>query len=246
MARRTRLIMKETYLETTTRYVWLNEKSRKFLSKDYVRDSESIEQRIESIAKTAEAYLYPGFAEKFIGFMEKGWISLSSPIWSNFGADRGLPISCNGSYVDDTMDSILIKAAEIGMMTKHGAGTSAYFGAVRGRGATITSGGNSSGTVHFMELYDTITNVVSQSNIRRGACAIYLPLDHPDILEFLEIREEGHAIKKLHLGVCVSDKWMEEMISGDKDKRKVWLRVIRKRFETGYPYICLLYTSPSP
>ena len=224
-------------METTSRYYWLNEKSKKFLERGYVREGESVEKRIEAIANSAEEYLYQGFASKFTEFMAKGWISLSSPIWSNFGANRGLPISCNGSYIDDTMDSILVKAAEVGMMTKHGAGTSAFFGAVRGRGATISSGGTTSGTVHFMELYDTITNVVSQSNIRRGACAVYLPIDHADILEFLEIREEGNAIKKLHLGVCVPDKWMEAMIAGDKEKRKVWLRVIRKRFETGYPYL---------
>ena len=229
--------MKEIYLETQSKYVWLNEKSKKFLERGYVKDGETIESRIESIAATAENYLYPGFAKKFLGCMEKGWISLSSPIWSNFGADRGLPISCNGSFVDDTMDSILVKAAEIGMMTKHGAGTSAFFGAVRGRGASISSGGTTSGSVHFMELYDVMTNVVSQSNIRRGACAAYLPIDHADIMEFLEIREEGNAIKKLHLGICISDDWMKAMIAGDKDKRKVWLRVIKKRFESGYPYL---------
>ena len=218
-------------------YSWLNEKARKFLERGYVPAGETPEQRIRTIADTAEKYLYKGFGDKFESYMARGWISLSSPIWSNFGAGRGLPISCNGSYVDDTMDSILVKAAEIGMMTKHGAGTSAYFGSVRGRGSKISSGGDTLGTVHFMQLYDCITNVVSQSNIRRGACAVYLPLDHPDIEEFLEIREHGNAIQKLHLGVCVSDKWMESMIDGDKDKRRIWLRVIRKRFEKGYPYI---------
>ena len=236
--------MKETYLETQLKvmttekhYEWLNDKSRKFLDRGYVKDGESIEHRVQSIARTAEKHLYKGFAEKFETYMASGWISLSSPIWSNFGAGRGLPISCNGSYVEDTMDGILTKAAEIGMMTKHGAGTSAYFGSVRGRGAKISTGGDSLGTVHFMELYDCITNVVSQANIRRGACACYLPIDHADIMEFLEIREEGNAIKKLHLGICISDEWMHAMIKGDKDKRKVWLRVIRKRFESGYPYL---------
>ena len=220
-------------------YYWLNAKARAFLNKGYLREGETAEERISSIRDIAQSYLphHPEFSAKFDEYMSKGWYSLSSPIWANFGANRGLPISCNGSYISDSMDSILHKLAEVGMMTKYGAGTSAYFGNVGPRGRKISSGGNSSGSVHFMELYETVTDVISQSNVRRGQFAAYLPIWHDDILEFLDIKEEGHHIQNISIGVCVPDSWLKEMVAGDKAKRKVWLRVLKKRFESGYPYI---------
>lgn len=225
---------------------WLNNESRKFLSRGYLTEGQTAEQRIRKIAETAENYLkdnasepdkYIGFADKFERYVLNGWISMASPIWSNYGTNRGLPISCNGSYVGDSVPDILSSAAEIGMMTKYGAGTSAYFGDVRPRGAPISGGGTTDGPVHFMEILSTITNVISQSSVRRGHCAVYLDVEHPDVKEFLEIREEGSTIHNLSLGVCVSDAWMESMIAGDAKKRKLWARIIQKRSETGFPYI---------
>lgn len=225
-------------MEKLNDYYWLNEDSRTFLRRGYLKKGQTAEQRVREIAESAEKILQiEGYADKFEKYMKRGYYSLSSPIWSNFGNDRGLPISCNGSVIDDNMDSILFKIAEVGMMTKHGAGTSAYFGKLRERGAPISVGGKSSGSAHFAESFDNITNIVSQSNIRRGSFAGYQDLEHPDIEEWLEMREEGHSIQDMSLGVCVGDEWMQEMIDGDKNKRKIWLRVIRKRFETGYPYI---------
>ena len=220
------------------KYNWLNEDSRKFLKRGYLTDDQTPEERITHIAKTAEGDLKKaGFAEKFEEYMSYGWYSLSSPIWANYGMKRGLPISCFGSYVDDTLESILTKQAEVGMMTKMGGGTSAYFGDIRKRGANIGTGGKSNGPVHFMELFESVTNVVSQSNVRRGSFAAYMPIDHADILEFLQIRGDGNSIQNLSIGVSVSDKWMKSMVDGDKDKRKVWGKVIKKRYESGYPYI---------
>jgi ribonucleoside-diphosphate reductase alpha chain len=217
---------------------WLNRDSRKFLERGYLLEGETAEQRIKDIAKTAEKYLnFKGFADKFEDYMHKGFYSLSSPIWSNFGRKRGLPISCFGSFVPDTLSGIMEKVAEVGVMTAVGGGTSAYFGAVRGRGTPISSGGESTGSVHFMELFDRLMNVVSQGNVRRGSFAAYLPIDHPDIEEFLKIRSEGNEIQDLSIGVCVSDEWMKKMVEGDKEARRIWGLVIKKRFESGYPYI---------
>lgn len=223
----------------TEKYYWLNNDSRKFLERGYLNEGVTGEQRIEEIGQSAQKYLkkYPNFQEKFLDYMSKGYFSLSSPIWANFGLERGLPISCFGNYVSDTMDSILTKVAEVGMMSKMGGGTSGYFGDLRARGTDINSGGKSNGPVHFMELFETVTDVVSQSNVRRGSFAAYLPIDHPDILEFLKIRSEGNPIQNMSIGVVISDKWMKEMLDGDKDKRKIWGKVIQKRFESGYPYI---------
>lgn len=220
------------------KYYWLNKDSRVFLERGYLMDGVTPEKRIRQIALKAQKLLKEeGFADKFEDYMSRGWYSLASPIWANYGLKRGLPISCFGSYIDDTMDSILGKQAEVGMMTKMGGGTSAYFGALRSRGSEISAGGKSNGPVHFMELFETMTNVVSQSNVRRGSFAAYMPIDHPDILEFLQIRNDGNPIQNMSIGVTVSDSFMKEMLDGDKEKRKVWGKVIQKRYESGYPYI---------
>lgn len=218
---------------------WLNKDSRKFLERGYLIEGETPESRIRQISDKAQEYLgIDGFSDKFESYMHKGFFSLSSPIWANFGRARGLPISCFGSYIDDTLESIAgEKLAEVAMMTKAGGGTSAYFGALRGRGSDISSGGKSTGSVHFMELYDKLMNVVSQGNVRRGSFAAYLPIDHPDIEEFLKIRGEGHEIQDMSIGVCVSNEWMKKMIDGDKEARRIWGLVIKKRFESGYPYL---------
>lgn len=221
-----------------SKYYWLNEKSREFLSRGYVREGQTAEQRVREIAEAAEKYLgLKGYADKFEDYMSRGWFSLSSPVWANYGLERGLPCSCNGSYIEDTMESILYKNAEIGMMTKNAAGTSAYFGKLRHRGATISSGGTSSGAVHFMELFDKVSNVVSQSSVRRGSMAAYIDIDHPDLEEFLRIKGEGHPIQDLSIGVCISDEFMESLINKNEKNLNIWGQVIKKRFESGYPYI---------
>jgi ribonucleoside-diphosphate reductase alpha chain len=217
---------------------WLNKDSRKFLQRGYLLEDETPEQRIRDIAVAAEKILKEaGFAAKFEDYMHRGFYSLASPIWSNFGRSRGLPISCFGSQIPDTMAGILNKVAEVGIMTKNGGGTSAYFGDLRPRGSEISSGGESTGSIHFMELYNKLMSVVSQGNVRRGSFAAYLPVDHGDIEEFLKIRGEGNEIQDISIGVTVSDAWMKSMIDGDKEKRKIWGLVLKKRFESGYPYI---------
>jgi ribonucleoside-diphosphate reductase alpha chain len=226
---------------------WLNEDSRTFLKRGYLNEGETAEQRIRDNAETAEKILkhpkfgnpnyFDGFADKFESYLKRGWYTQSSPIWSNFGRERGLPISCFGSHIPDTMEGILSKASEVGIMTKGGGGTSAYFGSLRGRGSKISSGGESTGSVHFMQIFDKLMNVVSQGAVRRGSFAAYLPVDHPDIEEFLKIKSEGDPIQDISIGVCISDAWMKEMIAGDKDKRKIWGLIIKKKFESGYPYI---------
>jgi ribonucleoside-diphosphate reductase alpha chain len=222
----------------TKKYEWLNNDSRTFLSRGYLTEGVTPEQRIIDIARAAEKNLgIEGFAAKFEDYMSRGFYSLSSPIWSNFGLERGLPISCYGSYIPDDMEHILTKMGEIGTMSKVGGGTSAYFGAVRGRGSAISSGGQSTGVHHQLTVFNSLINYVSQGNVRRGSFAAYLPIDHADIEEFLKIRGEGDSIQELSIGVCISDDWMKSMIDGDKDKRKLWGKVIQKRFESGYPYI---------
>ena len=217
---------------------WLTENSRKFLASGYLEEGTSAEDRIREIADGAEKILgIDGFSDKFYGYMEQGFYSLASPVWSNFGKKRGLPISCYGSNMADDIGDILYTQAEVGMMSKLGGGTSGYFGNLRSRGMPIKNNGFSSGATHFMQLFESMVDVVSQGSVRRGRFAPYLPLEHPDANEFLDIGTEGNAIQELTHGVTVTDDWMQEMIDGDQQKRTLWAKVIQRRGELGYPYI---------
>ena len=234
---------KETLRETGTQaaepaFDWLTENSRKFLASGYLADGITAEQRIREIANRAEEILQiPGYADKFYRYMGEGYFSLASPVWSNFGKQRGLPISCFGSHIDDDMGNILYTQSEVGMMSKLGGGTSGFFGKIRHRGAPVKNNGYASGAVHIMQLFDRMVDVVSQGSVRRGRFSPYLPVEHNDIHEFLEIGTEGNTIQQLTHGVTVTDKWMEEMIEGDEAKRAIWAKVLQRRGEMGYPYI---------
>lgn len=219
-------------------FKWLNEHSRQFLASGYLTEGVSPEERIMEIGKRAESILQmPGYADKFYHYMSEGFFSLASPVWSNFGKRRGLPISCFGSHVDDDMGNILYTQSEVGMMSKLGGGTSGFFGKLRHRGADIKNNGQASGAVHIMQLFESIVDVVSQGSVRRGRFSPYLPIDHPDVMEFLEIGTEGNPIQQLTHGVTVTNDWMQEMIDGDQQKRTTWAKVLQRRGEMGYPYI---------
>ena len=219
-------------------FLWLNKNSRDFLEAGYLTEGVSPEKRIREVAERAEEILgIPGYADKFYGYMSEGYFSLASPVWSNFGKKRGLPVSCFGSHIDDDIGNILYTQSEVGMMSKLGGGTSGYFGKIRPRGAAIKNNGEASGAVHIMRLFESMVDVVSQGSVRRGRFSPYLPIDHADIKEFLEIGSEGNPIQELTHGVTVTNAWMDDMIAGDEQKRKIWAKVLQSRGEMGYPYI---------
>jgi ribonucleoside-diphosphate reductase alpha chain len=219
-------------------FEWLNDESQRFLSRGYLVPGQTAEARIQQIADKAEEYLgIEGFSKKFYDYMGRGYFSLSSPVWANYGLDRGLPVSCFGSYIEDNMESILYSHAENGMLMKGGGGTSGYFGDLRHRGAPIKDSGESNGAVHFIQLFDTLANVVSQGNVRRGYFSAYLPIEHPDADEFLDIGTEGNPIQGLTTGVTVSSEFMKRMSNGDKHARQIWAKVLKRRSEVGFPYI---------
>lgn len=217
---------------------WINQESITFLERGYLSEGEQPIERIRVIADHAEKLLgIEGFADKFFGYMSKGWYSLSSPVWANYGKERGLPVSCFGSNVDDNIEAILYSSAEVGEMSKVGGGTSGFFGKIRGRGSVIKDNGYAPGSVHFMKMFESVVDNISQGATRRGRFSPYLPIDHPDIQEFLEIGTEGFPIQDLTHAVTVSDQFMKEMIDGDSEKRSAWAKVIQRRGEIGYPYI---------
>lgn len=228
------------YFNTEERepFYWLTNESRTFLKRGYLESGVEPEDRIRQIAETAEKTLgKDGFADKFYDYMSRGWFSLSSPIWSNYGLDRGLPISCFGAYIPDSIEGIAEVVAEVTTETKSGGGTSAYFGHIRGRGAEIKNNGKSDGSFNFAKLFDTTIDVVSQGTSRKGMFAGFIEIDHPDIDEWLNIHAEGNPIQLMYYGVCVGREWFKEMKEGDVKKRKVWAKVLQSRAERGIPYV---------
>ncbi|MDD0823772.1 ribonucleoside-diphosphate reductase subunit alpha [Mannheimia sp. AT1] len=217
---------------------WLNEDSRLFLQRGYLLEGTTALDRIRFIAEHAERKLgIEGFADKFYHYMARGYFSLSSPIWSNFGLDRGLPISCFGSYIGDSIHEIMVTTAEVGMMSKIGGGTSAYFGDIRPRGSSIKNNGKSDGSFNFSKLFDTVIDVISQGTSRKGQFAGYIDIEHGDIDEWLDIHTEGNPIQLMYYGVCVGHDWLESMKAGDPYKRQLWAKLLQRKTETGIPYL---------
>lgn len=222
---------------------WLNDESQAVLNRGYLLKGEDVESALKRIINASCEYLpqdvdwLDNYKKSLLEYISKGYLSLSSPIWANMGTQRGLPISCFGVNIGDSIESITYKLGEVSMQTKVGGGTSGYFGNLRGRGTSITDNGTSNGSVAFMRPFDTIIDTISQGGVRKGAFAAYLDIDHPDIEEFLQIRDIGNKIQNLLTGVCVPDYWLQEMIDGDVEKREIWAKVLESRQQKGIPYI---------
>ena len=226
------------YSSSRPDFAWLNKDSRLFLERGYLLEGTTALDRIRYIAEHAERKLgIEGYADKFFHYMARGYFSLSSPIWSNFGLDRGLPISCFGSYIGDSIHEIMETTAEVGMMSKIGGGTSGYFGDIRPRGSSIRNNGKSDGSFNFSKLFDTVIDVISQGTSRKGQFAGYIDIEHGDINEWLDIHTEGNPIQLMYYGVCVGHEWLESMTAGDPYKRQLWAKLLQRKTETGIPYL---------
>lgn len=231
---------------TRPRFEWMNDVSRQFLGKDYLLAGQTGEQRVAyNCDYFGKKMKRPDLGDKFHDYMGRGWYSWASPIWSNYGLDRGLPISCFGTYVEDDMRSILRAHVEVGMMSKHGGGTSLCLVPVRPRGAEIRDNGHSAGPVHFAGMFDYEIRTVSQGSSRRGECAVYFDIDSPDLPEAMSrIRnpkcDAETALRKLSYGVVISNAWMQALKAGDRAKRDRWAEVVKSRRATGYPYLIFL------
>lgn len=220
---------------------WFNEDTEKFMrnNNSYLRDDETIEERLTQIADRAFVEIYPNeeYRNLFLEYVSKGYISLSTPVYSNFGRKGQLSISCFGSYIEDTMESILGTVGEVGMMSKHGGGTSAYLGNLRPRGSKISKGGTSEGSVHFAKLFESVIQTCHQSGSRRGSMSVTLPVTHPDIEEFLTMRHESSVIQHLFPSISIDNQWMRDLKAGDTEKRKIWTKILQSRQMVGTPFI---------
>jgi ribonucleoside-diphosphate reductase alpha chain len=225
---------------------WMNETGYSTLLGGYLLPQETPKQMYWRVANAAADYQLTSekrkfYAQKFFNAMWKNWLCPASPILSNLGTNRGLPISCNSIHVGDSVDSIFGKSHELAMLSKNGAGVGIYLGDIRGRGTSITGNGRSEGIIPWAKVYDSTVVSVSQGNTRRGAGATYTGIRHPDIEEYINMRRPTGDINRrclnLNHGVCIDDEWMKEAKAGDNQRRSLWQEILKARIETGEPYL---------
>lgn len=230
---------------------WLTVEGLKTLQGGYLLEGETPKDAYRRVAKAAaralassgyKAHTENYLEDKFFDLMWKNWLCPSTPVLANMGTERGLPISCFGSYVEDTMVGIMDALKEVAMMSKYGGGTSGYFGDVRPAGSPVRgTGGLSSGTIAWLKMFDSMITSVSQGGVRRGAFAGYEPVEHKDAPDFMRIRRpEGDPNRQclnLHHGLSIGDDFMQKVIDGSKQERKLWLDALKTRSETGEPYL---------
>lgn len=218
---------------------WYNDTTKLFMSRGYLRQNQTIEEKIEEMAEHSRALLNKGerYKERVIYHLTQGnWIT-PTPVWKNFNpTSKESPISCFGVYIEDSVESIIMKAAEVALQNKIGGGSSGTFQAVRGRGEKIGEEGFSNGSVSMMEIYQTISNVISQPN-RRGHFSATQEIEHSDALEFMAGRTEGHSLQDVSLGLSIGDEFMEKLLNFDEEAMEKLVRLVRARFETGFQYI---------
>ena len=219
-----------------------NDVYKKTISGGYLINGESPRDAYTRVAKTIAKRLYkPELADKFFDYIWKGWLCLASPVLSNTGADRGLPISCFGIDVADSIQDIGNKNLEMMLLAKHGGGVGIGVNMIRPAGAKITGNGTSDGVVPFCKIYDSTILATNQGSVRRGAASVNINIEHDDFEEWLEIREPKGDVNRqslnLHQCAVVGDKFMRKLELGDPEARKRWSKLIQKRKATGEPYI---------
>ena len=215
---------------------------KKTISGGYLFDGETPREAYQRVAKTVARRLYkPELAETFFNYIWNGWLCLASPVLSNTGTDRGLPISCFGIDVADSIQDIGQKNLEMMLLAKHGGGVGIGINQIRPAGAKITGNGTSDGVVPFCKIYDSTILATNQGSVRRGAASVNINIEHNDFEEWLEIREPKGDVNRqslnLHQCAIVGDKFMRRLEQGDKDARNRWSKLLRKRKATGEPYI---------
>ena len=215
---------------------------KKTIGGSYLVGDETPADAYRRVAETVAKRLYrPELAEKFYEYIWNGWLCLASPVLSNTGTDRGLPISCFGIDVADSIQDIGKKNLEMMLLAKHGGGVGIGVNMIRPAGANITNNGTSDGVVPFCKIYDSTILATNQGSVRRGAASVNINIEHDDFEEWLEIREPKGDVNRqslnLHQCAVVGDKFMRAIEAGDKTARRKWSKLLQKRKATGEPYI---------
>ena len=197
----------------------------------YIRVSRAVADRLSK----------PEMADKFFQYIWNGWLNLATPVLSNTGTDRGLPISCYGIDIADSVNDIGTKNLEMMLLAKHGGGVGVGFNRIRPAGSKISKNGTSDGVIPFTKIFDSTILATSQGNVRRGAASSNLNIEHKDFEDWLEIREPKGDVNRqclnLHQCAVVGDKFMRKLEDGDPDARRKWGKLLQKRKATGEPYI---------
>ena len=214
----------------------------KTISKGYLLPGEKPKDAYWRVAtRVAQRLNKPHMATKFFDYIWKGWLNLATPVLSNTGTDRGLPISCFGIDVGDSIYEIGKKNLELMLLAKHGGGVGIGINQIRPAGAPITGNGTSDGVVPFSKIYDSTILATNQGSVRRGAASVNLNIEHDDFEEWLEIREPKGDVNRqslnLHQCAIVGDKFMRKLEQGEPDARRKWGKLLQKRKATGEPYI---------
>lgn len=214
----------------------------KTISKGYLQPGEKPKDAYWRVSTAVAKRLgKPQLATKFFDYIWKGWLNLASPVLANTGTDRGLPISCYGIDVGDSIYEIGVKNLELMILAKNGGGVGIGINMIRPAGAKITNNGTSDGVVPFCKIYDSTILATNQGSVRRGAASVNIKIEHPDFEDFLEIREPKGDVNRqslnLHQCVVISDSFMRKLEEGDKDARRKWGKLLQKRKATGEPYI---------
>ena len=221
---------------------WMDEISLSTISKGYLLPGETPKKAYRRVALAAAIRLKkPELENKFYKLMWNGWLGLASPVLSNMGTDRGLPISCFGVDTPDSVRGIGLTNAELMKLTALGGGVGISVSRIRPRGTEITGNGKSEGVVPWCKIYDSAIIATNQGSVRRGAASVNLDIEHPDIEEFLQIRrpkgDPNRQCLNLHQCVVVGDSFMRKLESRDQDSMALWAEVLKSRMETGEPYI---------
>ena len=224
---------------------WLNKEGLETLSRGYLLQGETprgMHRRLSSYA--AKILGRPDIEEDLFEIFWRGWLGPATPVASNFGTSRGLPISCYSVHVGDSVNSIYSHLKEVAQLSKNGGGVGVYLGDVRPSSSPISSGGKSTGIVPWAQQYDLASRVVSQGGVRRGSFAIYLPIDHPDVPELLQAKDHSKGDPRRfidsNIGLTVTDKWIESMLAGDKKKQELFGEVLKIRLISGSPYLVFI------
>ena len=221
---------------------WMDEISLATISKGYLLPGETVRTAYKRVANAAASRLKkPELANKFFKYIWNGWIGLASPVISNMGTDRGLPISCYGVDTPDSIRGIGLTNAELMRLTSKGGGVGISVSRIRPRGTEIAGNGKSEGVVPWCKIYDSSIIATNQGNVRRGAASVNLDIEHPDVDEFLEIRRPKGDVNRqclnLHQCVVVGDSFMRKLEARDPESMNRWAKVLKSRMETGEPYI---------
>ena len=221
---------------------WMDEIAVSMISKGYLLPDEDVFDAYKRVSKFAARRLRRKDLQPFFyEAMVKNWLCLASPVLSNMGTERGMPISCFGIDVGDSIEGIADANSELMRLSSQGGGVGIGVSRIRGRGKAIRDNGVSEGVVPWCKIYDSTILATNQGSVRRGASSVNLNINHPDIEEFLQIRRPKGDVNRqclnLHQCVVIDDEFMNKLEDKDPKSLKIWGEILKTRLETGEPYI---------